>query len=675
MRKVKVLSKVLGLSLAFAVCTVVPGGVAQATTGGDGLYSTMSQIYGTGSTTSSSGTSTQSTTSDGYSSSDYLPDISSGSSGSSNGGSEINGRPTINYYPIGHYNTTITPQQQTGSASGYPTGSASMNVDGDSYTVRISDGQIFLTTDDNTYAKAMPSQGSVYFETNYEDVSVTINGSSFTVNIDGETTSGTLATTTLVNNQMASGVSVSQGAQTFVQDIGPLESDPIGPHIEAIKLSESYHENYQVYEERMDDIYAIYTNIPNGTITNKPVIFDVPSGVVVRLTKDGKDCSFRNKERISEEGTYVMYLYVAQDNIEQIPAWAQSMDRAMFNFRIQYTALDGSTLGATQQSELESFADVANEEVQETPVEEPVEEPEEEPAEESATPEPEPETETTKPVEENFTIDLTNVFTTEYDSSTGYYKSTLLTGNSFYSNIPNGMVTNGSVMFSTADEIRYELYKDGEAVEYNAGDYISENGNYTMIPVIDNLDYEGFYRSTRPMYRFRILNGSTSDMASLSAPDLMTITSIRYEDEDVTKTNLITENVAVLPLDGAYEVDLNGPDGSTTLTVIRDTQAPKVNVEVKPNLAKITYQSEDISAATLYRGTEVVLENALPTSVTEAGRYRLVTSDKAGNTTTTDFAVQYRINIYAILAIVMIIGLIGAVVIFIRRSKTKVRVR
>ncbi|WP_026495107.1 hypothetical protein [Butyrivibrio sp. WCD3002] len=676
----KVFKKTALVACTAMAAMLIPGITASATTE-EGLYSTFYSIYGDG---ASNVANTVNNLASEYNLQEYVPDITSGSesagsTGSSSGGAAINGRPVITYYPIGHEATVpVTPQ--AGGSSGYPTGSASMEVDGDSYSVQISNGQIQLTTDDNTYAQAMPTSGSVGFDTNYEYVTITIYDTNFTMEIDGNTATGALvrpATTALQG-------SASNTQKTFVKDIGPLESDPIGPRVNTVSLSETYHENYKVYEERLDDVYAIYTNIPAGTITNKPVIFDIPSGVVLRLTKDGKEIGYKNKSKLSSEGTYVAYFYVASDSIEQLPAWAQTLDRAMFTFRIQLTALDGSSLEVPETSELESFADVVNEgeqpqtegepaeqtgeEVTEEPATEEATEPAEEPVEEPA------EEPVAEPAAEGIEPNSGGIYT-EYDPSTGYYKNTLMTGDVFYSSIPNGMITNGSALFNTAENIRYELYKDGELIDYTAGEHITDAGDYMMVPVIDNLDYEGFYRTERPSIRFHILTGATNKMAVVSVPFGQTIDAVRFNGEEITENAKISDGVVSLPEDGIYEVDFIGEAGSVTTEIYRDCTPPILKVDTQPNLAAITYMSDDIAAAVLKRGEEIISEDQLPTRVTQAGRYQLTVTDRAGNTTDVNFSVQYRINVYAILAIVMIIAIIGAVVIFLRRVKTKVRVR
>ncbi|MCR5674361.1 MAG: hypothetical protein K6G16_01500 [Lachnospiraceae bacterium] len=464
---------------------------------------------------------------------------------------------------------------------------------------------------------------------------------------------------------------IDQWTQALTPDIAALESDPVGPIVNTVSLAESYHENYQIYEERFSDLYAIYTNIPNGSISNRPVIFDVPNGVSVRMSRDGRAASFTNKAQIKQEGTYVVQFYVTQDGSEELPAWQQTIERARFVFRIQYTAgLDGTPLNIAEPSELESFADLVQEDSQ-TLLPGTTEEQPQEPAE------PVEETPAEEPKEEkpDGIVSAASGLTTTYDESSGYYRIGLLTGDEFSANIPDGMVTNDAVMILPADGIRYELYREGAETEFTPGEFLSESGDYILIPVIDNLDYESYYRVNRPMMRFRIVNEQVADLGAFTAPETMSISAVRHNGEDVTKQALISDTTATLPEDGRWEVELTGEAGTKTVAVLRDTVPPKVSIKTEPNAAHISYESDDIVSATLTRGEELVSDGQLITIVTKTGRYHLVVRDVAGNVAEHDFNVQYRINVFAILAIVMVIGLIGALVIFLRRVKTSVRVR
>ena len=608
---------------------------AKASGTGDGLYGTLTSIYNAAQSTAGTSTTSGSLTSGSLTSgnltsgSSLLGSITSGStsnsisSGAGNGNNKtVNGRRVITYYPV--YNTL--QQQQIGIQQ----------------QVQQQIRQYYDVS------------GNAYY--NY------VNGGGSSTDVSGNNASGT-----------AFGNTVNQWTQALTPDIAALESDPVGPVVQTTGLSESYHENYKIYEERFNDLYAIYTNIPSGSISNRPAIFDVPNGVSVRMMKDGRQVGFSNKTQIKEEGTYVIQFYVVQDGSEELPAWQQTIERGRFTFRIQYTAgLDGQPLETVSEpSELESFADLVQGD-SEVLLPGTAED-----AETGTETETETEAETAQP--ENTVqadaIIASSGLSTEWDENTGYYRMTLLTGDSFNSSIPDGMVTNEAVLFMPSEGIRMELYRGGALVEYEPGNYISEAGSYIMIPVIDNLDYESYYRLNRPMMRFRIVSGAVRDMGIITAPETTKISAVRHGGEDVTDKAMVTDLIASLSSDGAWEVDMDSKAGKQTVYITRDTLAPDVTIKTEPNAAHITYGSDDIANAVLYRGNELINEGQLPTTVTQSGRYRLIVSDVAGNETVRDFNVQYRVNVFAVLAIIAVIALIGALVIFMQRVRTSVRVR
>ena len=644
-------AKVLAAAACLAVLVAGQPFRVSATVGG-GLYETLSGIYGTSQTGQNTASGTYTGTSTGTSAGtvqggQQYPASTSGYQASS-AGTTLESTQGINYHPV---YSAEQQQQQQANQQAQPT-----------------QVQQYMDVSGNTYYRYVNAAGQV------------------------------IQSTTLPEQ-----ITVSP-------DIAALDSDPVGPTIKTVALSEYYHENYKLYEERFGDFYAIYTNVANGSITNVPAMFDVPSGVSVRMTRDGKEVTFVNKQQFTQEGTYVLQFYIPETGYEYMPAWQQTIDWARFSFRIQYTAgLDGQPLVSQQAqvqqqvpvtdnlAELEAFAELVPDQSEPASVTPAIPEGlteeelaallgelegQEQTAEETPGETPE-EQELLAPVipgEEESGVQAPSAgagaLKTEYDTNAGYYRMSLLTGDSFYSNVPDGMTTNRSVIIRSSDErIRYEVYRNGELIDYTPGEYIQENGDYTLIPVMDNLEYEGYYRMGRPMMKFRIINGSVSDAGAFSAPQEMTIAAVRHNSEDVTDKAMISDHVASLGEDGSWEIDLQGLDGVTTVRINRDTVPPAVNVKTEPNLATITYLSEDVAGATLRRGDEVISENTLITQVTDAGRYRLTVWDAAGNETAAEFAVQYRINTFAIVAILMVIGLVVGIFFLLKFAGTKVRVR
>ena len=55
----------------------------------------------------------------------------------------------------------------------------------------------------------------------------------------------------------------SSSSLTTDQLMKRMETEVIGPTVQDASLSELYHEDYKVYEERLGDDYTIYANVKN----------------------------------------------------------------------------------------------------------------------------------------------------------------------------------------------------------------------------------------------------------------------------------------------------------------------------------------------------------------------------------------------------------------------------
>ena len=63
------------------------------------------------------------------------------------------------------------------------------------------------------------------------------------------------------------------------------------------------------------------------------------------------------------------------------------------------------------------------------------------------------------------------------------------------------------------------------------------------------------------------------------------------------------------------------------------------------------------------------------TSVTDPGNYTLTVSDKAGNSTSASFNLKYRVNIYGVLAVALVILSIAGIGAFVVYTKKNTKVR
>ena len=464
-----------------------------------------------------------------------------------------------------------------------------------------------------------------------------------------------------------------------------MDTTPIGPTVNDAGMTELYHETYGVYEERLTEGYSIYTNVSNGSITDRPVIFDVPSGVSVSMTRDGSRANFSNRAAMDQAGYYVLRFYIVDDETRDLPFSKQTVSRAMFRFRIQYDEGIGGfaaeeLLKNQQQQEAvpeEFYTSIQDElsgsegqEVQEQPQVSPDVTPEA-PAEEQT------EEQNAEPVPEVTAIAYSNGIDTSYDASSGFYINTLRTGSSFNTNFKNGTVTNAPMMVQTSDQIHYEVYRNGEIMEdFTPGEYLAEAGSYEVYPIEDSSSYAQAYGSERPVLKFRIIDSASpvSDLGVLNAPEGTTFSEVTLDGESVDASVLRDGKTVSLEKDGTYRVVMSSEAGMSDLSVTVDRTAPRFSVTTRPNLASISYQTADVSRVMVWRGNELVNNGNVISSVTKPGRYRMTVYDVAGNSMTRDFVVTYRINAAAVIAILILIGLLAALGIFIYKVRSGVKV-
>ena len=483
----------------------------------------------------------------------------------------------------------------------------------------------------------------------------------------------------------------SSNVVTIEQRMQNIESAMIGPKVEEVDLSELFHENYRVYEERLNDDVMILTTVANGTVINRPVMLDVPKGVYTVLKRDGEEVSFESREPIRDQGSYVLSIYVLGEDQDEKPFSEQVIQRAKFRFRIQYeVGIEGVSAqveGEEEESEEEDAApseflfgedtvseDLMPEELQPDDFE--YQEPEEETAEEIPPEIEEPVEEESVPVD---TVDTgflrANGMSLEYDPVTGFYKNTLLTNDVFYTNVPNGMVTNDPVMIQESDTLNFTVYKDGEVLEnYEPGQYFQESGSYLVQPIKDDASYINIYNGNYPSFRFRIVTGPVSDLGVINAPYGTTIGNVTYGGATDPRA-MINDGTVALERDGDYMVTMNMPSGQAEVYVPIDTTLPVFGVSVRPNVADIVYYTDDVTACTLYSRDAVVEDGHIINQVTKPGDYTLVAYDTAGNSWTSSFSVRYQVNAGAVIAILLVIGLIVALAVYILKIRKKVSIR
>ena len=280
------------------------------------------------------------------------------------------------------------------------------------------------------------------------------------------------------------------------------------------------------------------------------------------------------------------------------------------------------------------------------------------------------EPEETKPVESSDNP----LFSTAYDEETGFYTVTLLSGETFYTNVPNGMLTNEAVSFQNSPDVNLTLYRNGEPQEdYDTADYVRQDGNYAMVISANSAGFERMYGEKSPVFRFKIFSAPVNDAQILYAPEGATFNRVRMDGVEMEKGDKIRDEVVYLEEDGDYELSFTDRAGSHEVSFTLDTSSPVVAVTEEPNLATIEYFG-NVSRCELYREDELVSDTEVVSQVTRSGRYTLYAYDEAGNVREMEFRVRYRINIWSVISIIALLAIIGGVTFYVLRMRKKVKV-
>lgn len=436
-----------------------------------------------------------------------------------------------------------------------------------------------------------------------------------------------------------------------------------GPTVKELNLKQTYHDLYHTYELSLADMFYMYANVGNGGMTHEPVIIDIPANISYSMERDGLPFEYISKTYVSEKGTYVMKLSGIENR--DLPLSEQVEYKSTFRFRItDEPPEEETTAETTAASTAGSVWGTPAETVKDVPVIVPPET--ESAAETESFIDPETETEAQEEaVPEKETVVQPEgktelVRTQEYERSTGNYVITLENGMKLTSSAPEGYVGPNPVYLSVSqgDAVLTKLYKDDELQEFLNNSTISAYGRYRV-------EMDGY------SYHFTLAN-KVGQMDVYPVPAGMEFTEVRFNDEVM---NLASSQYVEMMNDGTYVFEMSGKDGGKVeATLIKDTASPEINVSVSKSTASIQYLSSDIENVELFKDGELV-PGFKGTSISEPGKYKLTVYDGAGNETSANFSLKYQMNLYGILAIILVIlsvAGIGAFVVYTKKN-TKVR--
>lgn len=524
-----------------------------------------------------------------------------------------------------------------------------------------------------------------------------------------------------------------------------------GPGVEDTSMSETYHQDFGIYEENFENTYFLYSTVSNGGITDQSVSIDIPAGLDFTMEKDGVEIGYVSGQKVSERGTYVLRLTGVDD--PSLPFSEQTIYKTVFRFRIQErlpveTEEERTGTGASSSSALYGggmsmedfiaaqeaweaqkaqeaqeaqaareaqeaqagqdtwengeYPDTQGAQTQEISSEDGADEIQS-PAEISDNEEMQEENGIRSYISDDGTYNQESIdaalaaaigtgatdpanlenynpgngLAQSYDPMSGYYLQELLTGTSFYTNVPNGMVTlRGVTIRNGSNDVTFTVYKDGEQIEYTAGTELSDPGSYTVFAEeATTLFISGYSKETKPVFRFRILTENVNDLGVLNAPEGMKIQNVLLEGETAVGAVSQDGSYARLVKDGAYTVVFAGEQGEVSESFLLDRVAPRFYVQTENNRAGIAWISGDVTRYELTKGGKPESSGGIIYEIKGSGSYVLTAYDAAGNTASAQITIPYALNTAAIVCVVLVILLVIAAVLFIRSVNRKVKVR
>ncbi len=447
-----------------------------------------------------------------------------------------------------------------------------------------------------------------------------------------------------------------------------------GPTVETVSLSEAYYDEFECYSESLGGAAVIYSNTGNNSITDKSVYVDIPANVSFRFEKDGVEMPYAPKAFLTERGSYRFQLTAVRD--PDLPVSEQTLYKAVFNFRIAERTKPAKEQTAAGTGGITSYYTFPSEIFGENRL----------PETAAAAPEPEtaeippetvPETEMSvltfeeetepAPSEQEVVIEETAP-ELSFDPLTGQYTKEFEDGSRFRASVASGMPVNSAVTVD-ADGVkggadRVKVYRDDEEMEMPEDGVFTEPGEYELRIPTENGAYH---------YRFLIFTHPVQGPVSLHFPEGTLMDSITLSGEE---TGYLTDSDgrihAELSLEGTYELIFTDACRQRYETVVVIDNTPPV-VKASHTGKAVTLSYEDPSdIARVVVGTDGgEYEESVLYELREPGSYTLSFYDEAGNETRMDVTVRKSVNIASVIAVLLIIGILSAGVVFFWKVRNK----
>ena len=253
-----------------------------------------------------------------------------------------------------------------------------------------------------------------------------------------------------------------------------------------------------------------------------------------------------------------------------------------------------------------------------------------------------------------------------YNRTTGMFYFPVSDSQEYVSaNIMDGMVTASKVILNIPSDLYISVYRNGKEYTYD-GTSVSTAGSYSV-----NCTKSG---TVVQICSFTIVGSVTGKLEGYRMPSNFAVKSVAIDgvavDFDRTYVDFTEE--------GNYSVEYCCvPTGEIyTLNIGIDHTAPTLKLEAVKNGSA----SGPVDISDVEKGAKLVVKRNGKTvnesgTLTKSGNYILILTDAAGNSTQYQFTIQVYFNTNSIIIFIIIILGIGALLFYIYKSRTGLKVR
>lgn len=256
---------------------------------------------------------------------------------------------------------------------------------------------------------------------------------------------------------------------------------------------------------------------------------------------------------------------------------------------------------------------------------------------------------------------------TFYDQKQNYY-IIFADDAQLISNIVSGFVVTTPVYIVIPNGINATLYRDGDIVSDPDYDNIRDFGSYV-------LDISGGSSTSIQPLKFTIVSPETGVINEYRMPKGFRINSVVYDNADID----CDPAVVSLTNEGPYEIRYSCYETkmSYSLNITVDHTPPEITLNGVENggrsRGKVTIAKDDRDTiVNIYINGERMIYNE---ELTRSGTYKILATDKAGNTSVYDFIIPVYFNTNGILLVVLLLAIIAAAVAYPFYVRKHLRVR